>query len=113
MGEMKDSITDFQKTMRVLTKEAEETTHNLKTYMDSVLEERALETKTKELIALGTAITAGCKYCIALHVRNALSAGASREEILEAATVATMMGGNPALTYVTEVRKALEEFGSE
>jgi len=40
-----------------------------------------------------------------------MKAGASKEEILEAATVAILMGGGPALTYIAEVRKALEEFG--
>ena len=57
------------------------------------------------------AITARCKYCIGIHVEKALKAGATKEEILEAATVAILMGGGPALTYIAEVKKALEEFG--
>lgn len=113
MGEIKKSLADFQETMKLLSKEDAETMHNFRTFMNSVLKERVLDTKTKELIALGTAITARCIYCIGIHVERALAAGATRAEILETAAVAILMGGGPALTYVTEVRKALEEFGNK
>ena len=75
------------------------------------MKEQHLDTKTKELIALATAITARCKYCIGLHVESALKAGATKEKILETATVAILMSGGPALTHVAEVVKALNEFG--
>ncbi|MBS3815773.1 MAG: carboxymuconolactone decarboxylase family protein [Hadesarchaea archaeon] len=113
MGEMEDSIKDFQDTMKALSKADRETMKSFREFMDSVLEDKVLDTKTKELIALGTAITARCKYCIAIHVKKSLAAGASEEEILEATTVAILMGGGPALTYITEVKKALEEFNSD
>jgi len=110
MAEMEKSIADFQETMEILSKESREAMHHFRAFMDCVLAKKVLDTKTKELIALGTAITARCKYCIAIHVKKAIAAGATREEILEAATVSILMGGGPALTYVTEVKKALEEF---
>jgi len=111
MAEMEKSIADFQDTMEVLSKENREAMHHFRAFMDCVLAKKVLDTKTKELIALGTAITARCTYCIAIHVKKAIAAGATREEILEAATVSILMGGGPALTYVTEVKKALDEFG--
>ncbi|MGB9705025.1 MAG: serpin family protein [Pyrobaculum sp.] len=40
------------------------------------------------------------------------ASGATREEMLEAADVAVLMGGGPARTYATEFRKALEEFSN-
>lgn len=110
MGEVRENIDEVQETMKVLLKEEREVSRNFRAFMSSVLEKRVLDTKTKELIALGTAITARCKYCIGIHVEKALAAGATRDEILETATVAIFMGGAPAMTYVTEVRKALEEF---
>lgn len=113
MGEMEKSINDFQETMKTLSKANRDGMRDFRSFMNSVLEEKALDTKTKELIALGTAITARCKYCIAIHVKKSLAAGATREEVLEAATVAILMGGGPALTYVTEVKKALDEFESK
>jgi len=44
-------------------------------------------------------------------VESALKAGATKEKILETATVAILMSGGPALTHVAEVVKALNEFG--
>ena len=111
MAEMKKAIEDFQEAMKMLSKNNPEVMRDFRKFMDSVLKEGYLDTKTKELIALGMAIAARCKYCIGIHVQKALEAGASKEEILEAATVAILMGGGPALTYIAEVKKALEEFG--
>jgi len=114
MAEMKEAIEDFQEAMKMLSRNNPEVMRDFKKFMDSVLKEGYLDTKTKELIALGMAITARCKYCIGIHVEKALKAGASKEEVLEAATVAILMGvmgGGPALTYIAEVKKALEEFG--
>jgi AhpD family alkylhydroperoxidase len=110
MGEMKESVDSVMQMMAELSKQQPETLRHFKAFMGSTLEEGVLDTRTKELVAVGTAITARCKYCIAIHVEKALNAGATAEEILEVATVAILMGGGPALTYIVEVKKALEEF---
>lgn len=70
----------------------------------------ALETKTKELMALAISITVRCDGCIAYHVHDALTAGASRAEIAETVSVAIMMGGGPAVVYGCQALEALEEF---
>ena len=67
----------------------------------------SLEAKTKELIALGIAISARCQGCIAYHVHDALKAGASKEEVVEAISVAIMMGGGPSVVYGIEAMQAL------
>ncbi len=72
--------------------------------------EGALPTKIKELIALGIAITVRCDGCIGFHVRDALIAGASSEEIMESIGVAVMMGGGPAVVYGCEAMEALNQF---
>ena len=110
MGEMQKSVDDVTEMMGELSKHQPETMRHFKAFMGQVLKEGVLDTKTKELIAVGTGITARCKYCIAIHVKKALEAGATKAEILEAATVAILMGGGPALTYIVEVKKALDEF---
>ena len=69
----------------------------------------ALETKYKELIAVATSITAQCHGCIAIHTRNALAHGATKEEIMEASWVAVQMGGGPALAQLLLVQKALDD----
>ncbi|UCE04123.1 MAG: carboxymuconolactone decarboxylase family protein [Candidatus Latescibacterota bacterium] len=70
----------------------------------------ALETKSKELIALGISIAIRCDGCIAYHVRDALRAGATRDEIVETIGVSVLMGGGPAVMYGAEALAALEQF---
>lgn len=72
--------------------------------------EGALSKTTKELIALGIAITVRCDGCIAFHVNDALKAGASRAEIMETIGVAIMMGGGPSVVYGCEAFEALKQF---
>ena len=69
----------------------------------------ALDVKTKELLAIGAGVSSQCEWCIAIHVKNALDVGATREEILEAGWVTVMMGGGPKLMYMQGLLKALED----
>jgi AhpD family alkylhydroperoxidase len=69
---------------------------------------KALDEKTKELIALAIAVAVRCDDCIAFHVKAAVRQGASREEILEALGMAIYMGAGPAVMYAGH---ALEAFG--
>jgi len=75
--------------------------------------EGALSTKFKQLIALSIAVTVRCDGCISYHVHDALGAGATREEIMEAISVAVLMGGGPAMVYGCEALEALEQFSAE
>ncbi len=68
-----------------------------------------LEKKSKELINVALAISAQCEWCIALHVKDAIDAGATKEEILEAAMQAVLMHGGPALMYMIPVENAIKE----
>jgi len=72
--------------------------------------EDALSKKTKELIALGIAITVRCDGCIAFHVHDAVKAGANQNEIVETIGVAIMMGGGPSVVYGCEALEALKQF---
>jgi len=72
-----------------------------------------LETKFKELIALGIAVAIHCDDCVAYHVHDALKAGASHAEIIEALGVAIMMGGGPAAMYACEAFEALQQYESK
>jgi AhpD family alkylhydroperoxidase len=70
----------------------------------------ALNAKTKELMALAIAVAIRCESCIAYHVHDALKAGASHAEVVEALGVAVMMGGGPAAMYACDAFVALEQF---
>jgi AhpD family alkylhydroperoxidase len=68
----------------------------------------ALTVMEKELIALAIGLSVRCENCIYSHVKAALTAGASREQVLEAAGMAVMMQGGPTYTYLPRVVEALD-----
>ncbi|MDD4362787.1 MAG: carboxymuconolactone decarboxylase family protein [Atribacterota bacterium] len=71
-----------------------------------------LSHKAKELMALAIGIAIRCKPCIQFHGAECAKAGASRAEILEAASVAVFMGGGPAVAYTaTELLPLLDDLG--
>lgn len=79
----------------------------------AVMGEGALSVREKELIALGIALALRCAPCLYLHVEKCLRAGATREQVLEAAGVAVMMQGGPSYTHVPEVIKALDHLTTD
>jgi len=79
-------------------------------FMAQAMKPRALDKKTKEIMALGMALVQQCPYCIGLHVRSCKHAGVTIEEIMDVCAVAIMMGGGPAMTHAAEVERALNEF---
>lgn len=69
--------------------------------------------KHKELIAVAISLVKGCERCISYHVRSAISAGATEDEIKESAFVAVIMDGGPALAHMGAVLDAIEAHGGE
>jgi len=67
---------------------------------------------SEEVIALAIAVTGRCDGCIAFHTDAALSAKASREEIMDALGVAVLMGGGPSMIDATHVVEAPEQFAA-
>jgi AhpD family alkylhydroperoxidase len=58
-----------------------------------------LDAKTRELIALAVAVTRQCDGCITVHIDAAVKAGATREELMDALSVAVAMNAGAALVY--------------
>ena len=77
---------------------------------ETSLSNGALDGKTKELIALGIAITVRCDGCISFHVHDAMQAGATKNEIAETVAVAILMGGGPSVVYGIEAFQAVSQF---
>lgn len=72
----------------------------------------ALDTKTKELIAIAISVARNCDGCLAHHVYDALEAGATREEITDALGVAVLMCGGTGAVYATHALEALDQFSA-
>jgi AhpD family alkylhydroperoxidase len=67
----------------------------------AAVSEGAVPVKYKELIAVGVALTTQCPYCIDIHSNNARKAGATEQEIAEAAIVAASLRAGAAITHAT------------
>ncbi len=78
----------------------------------SALNQGALDTKTKELIALGISVAVRCDDCIAFHVKAAVDRGATREEILETLGMAIYMGAGPSAMYASHALSAYTQFAA-
>jgi AhpD family alkylhydroperoxidase len=74
------------------------------------VEEGALSSKVKEMMALAVSIAVGCDGCIAYHVHDAIAAGATRQELRETIGVGILMGGGPGSMYAAHALEAVEQF---
>ncbi len=81
------------------------------TFRKEVYRDGALSAKTKRLIALAAGLQAGCTRCVQGQTRDAVAAGATKDEILEAVAVAVVMGGTAVSAETWRVVKVLEELG--
>ena len=79
----------------------------------ALMKDGALSVREKELIALGVGLAEQCSPCINLHVQKAMHAGATREQVIEAAGVVVMMRGGPAYTHVPDVIDAIDAVEKE
>jgi AhpD family alkylhydroperoxidase len=69
-----------------------------------------LDAKTRELIALAVAVTTRCDGCITVHSAAAARAGASKEEVAAALSVAVAMNAGAAMVYSA---RAFDAFGQQ
>lgn len=69
-----------------------------------------LDEKTKHLMLLSLGVAFQCSWCIALHVKGCVDTNSTKEEILEAAMMAVVMGGGPKLMYIEVVYEELDKY---
>jgi AhpD family alkylhydroperoxidase len=78
----------------------------------AALAPKALDGKTKELIALAIAVAVKCDDCIAFHAKAAAEHGASQDEVIETLGMAIYMGAGPSVMYAGHVLEAFAQFQS-
>lgn len=66
-----------------------------------IMKEGALSSKEKSVIALACAVAVKCDHCIKAHKKNALEAGATIDELLEAAAVAGQVRLGSGFTFAS------------
>lgn len=83
------------------------------TLAQAALKAGALQTKTKELIALAVAVATRCDGCVAFHAEAAMKQGASRAEVLETMGMAVYMGAGPSVMYAAQALEAFDQFSAQ
>lgn len=104
----KNLMADLSAPLRDLREGAPDVMKGFSAIAQASLKANALDTKTKELIALAIGVATRCDDCIAFHTKAAVLQGATREEILETLGMAIYMGAGPSVMYAAH---ALDAFG--
>lgn len=66
-----------------------------------------LDLATRELIAVGVAVTTQCPFCIEDHAGRAVKAGASKADVAEAVMVAAALRAGGGVTHGWKAMKAI------
>ena len=77
---------------------------------DAAGQDGALDKKSKELLALGIAVSIRCEGCIGFHTQKLVKLGMTEAELMETLSMAVYMGGGPSLMYAAEAIQAFEDF---
>jgi len=78
----------------------------------AALEPKALDGKTKELLALGISVAIRCDGCVAFHAQAAVKQGATRDELMETMGMAIYMGAGPSVMYAAQAVEAFDQFAA-
>ncbi len=103
---------ELSQALREVRAGAPETMKAFSALARAALEPKALDTKTKELLALGIAVAIRCDACIGFHTEAALKQGATRDEIMETMGLAIYMGAGPSVMYAAQAVEAFDQFGA-
>ena len=111
---LRELLQEYRNGFKGFMKENRETGRAIVEQSKALNSAGALSCKEKELISVAIGLNLRCKYCVVIHVYEALKAGATKEEIKEAGLVAVSMGGGPVLTYFsTLLLQCIEEFAPD
>lgn len=78
------------------------------TYQDG-----ALPAKTKELLGLTVSLGLRCDDCVAYHLGQCVESGCSKNEIVEAMSVALVVGGTIVIPHLRRAIEFLDELQTE
>jgi AhpD family alkylhydroperoxidase len=104
---------DVSATLREMRGGSPEVLKAFSALSQAALQAKALDTKTKELIALAIGVATRCDDCIAFHAKAAVEQGASRDEIFETLGMAVYMGAGPSVMYAAHAFEAYKEFAEK
>ena len=71
-------------------------------FSNAAAQETVLDAKTKELIRLAVASVFRCRHCTEHHIKDALAAGATRQEVAEAILLSALQAAGTQLNWDKE-----------
>ncbi len=113
MTTMKERLGEVGVLTRRLQKEFPRETAGFLNFLKEAESGDALPLKHKELINAALSVAGQCEWCIAFHVKNALRAGATSSEVIEAGFQAVIMRAGPAFMWMTPLLQAVDEFAGQ
>lgn len=69
---------------------------------NSIFKDGFLDLKTKELIAIASSVLMRCQFCVDVHSQRAVAAGAEKEEIAEAISVAMFVAAGSQIGWTNK-----------
>ena len=90
---------DLKKALASLEEELPQVMHAFGALQTAATADGVLSARVKKLMMVAVTAALRCEPCLREQVRGAIALGARREEILEAAGVAILIGGGPTAAY--------------
>lgn len=66
---------------------------------NSIFKDGFLDIRTKELIAVASSVLMRCQFCVDVHSQRAVAAGAAKEDIAEAISVAMFVAAGSQIGW--------------
>ncbi|KXS46400.1 MULTISPECIES: carboxymuconolactone decarboxylase family protein [Methanohalophilus] len=94
--------------MKFLIDKLPETANAFADMRASLFKDSALDTKTKELIAVSSSVLMRCEKCVEIHASRARDNGATEDEIAEAVAVSMFIAGGSQLHWTRKYDQIFE-----
>lgn len=94
---------------RMMNKNRRDVFKSYRAFTDTIKKGSSLEPKHQSLILIACSILSQCDMCISLHVQNAMTNGATRDEVIDAGLLAVAMGGSPKMMHMRHVYEELDK----
>lgn len=94
---------DSLKKLGALEKNASDAMKAYKAFDEAALSDGKIPKKYKELMAVAVALTTQCPYCVEIHKKQAVQAGATPEELAETTFVVAALRAGGAVTHGTHL----------
>lgn len=109
MGKREEFFAERERLNEIVLKRADLVTKRLFALDAQAYEDGALPRKVKELLGLVASLVLRCDDCITYHVVGAWEAGATGEELMEAMSVALMVGGSIVIPHLRRAAALVDE----